>query len=36
MNLISAKIIKDSKIGDNRLTAFELVFPRYILAELNL
>lgn len=35
-NLISAEIIKDSlnEFGD-RLTTFKLVFPRYILAELN-
>ena len=36
MNLISAKIIKDSvNICDDRITTFELVFPRFILAELN-
>lgn len=35
--MISAKIIADSieSIGNNRLTALEVVMPRYILAELN-
>lgn len=36
MNKISATIIKDSiNPQGNRLTTFELIFPRYILAELN-
>jgi hypothetical protein len=32
---ISAKIIADSVCGGRRITTFELVFPRYILAEFN-
>lgn len=32
--MISAKIIADTKHKDNRLTTFELVYPRYIHAEL--
>ncbi len=36
MNRISANIIKDSiNIDGDRITTFELVFPRFILAELN-
>lgn len=37
MNRISANIVKDSiNIDGDRITTFELVFPRFILAELNL
>lgn len=36
MNRISANIVKDSiNIDGDRITTFELVFPRFILAELN-
>lgn len=34
--MISAKVITDSKSPQgNRITTFKLVFPRFILAELN-
>lgn len=35
MNMISAKIVADSICNGHRITTMEVVFPRFILAELN-
>ena len=32
---ISAKVIEDSKVGNSRLVTLQLVYPRFILAEVN-